>query len=92
MIKISGIVFFHILYVVEIKHKFVSIIAAEYDIKSIINKINVNYNLKNAVKTVAEPFHIEFFIDFTEVSDIHIKLLFKFKSNAVKNQSVKKFR
>ena len=90
--EVNNVILFHIFYVVEVKHEFVSIIAVKYDIKSIINEIDVNYDLKGAVKTVAEPSHIGLSIDLTEVSVIYIKLLLKFRSDAVGGQSVKESR
>ena len=92
VIKINDVILFHILHVIKIGYELVSTIIIEHNMRDIINEINANHDLKGAVKTVAESLYVEFSIDFTEVSDIYIKLLFKFKSDAVRGQSVKEFR
>ena len=92
VMKMNNIVLFHVLYVVEIEYELVDIITVKHNIEGIVNEISVNYNLKGAVETVAEPPHIGFPIDFVKVLIIHVKLLFKFESNVVRNQSVKEFR
>ena len=92
VIKVSDVILFCILYVVEVKHELVSTVAVKHDIEDIIDEISVNHNLKSAVKIVAESPHVEFSIDFTEVSVIYVKLLFKFKSDVVRGQSIKEFR
>ena len=92
VVKVSNIILFHIFHVVKIKHELINIIAAEHNIKSIINEINVNYNLKSAVKTVVKSFYVEFLIDFVKVSVIHVKLLLKLKSDTMRDQSMKEFR
>ena len=92
VMKVSDIILFHILYVVKIKYELMNTVATEYDIRGIINEINVNYDLKSAVKTVVKPSHVELPINLAEMPVIHVKLLLKLKSNAVKGQSVKEFR
>ena len=90
--EVSGVILFHILHIVEIEHKLVNTVAVKYDIKGIINEIDVNYGLKGAVETVAEPPYIKLPIDFTEVPDIHVKLLLKLEPDVVRGQLVKEFR
>ena len=82
--EVSGIILFHILHVVGIGHELMSIITTEYDIEDIIDEINVNHDLKGAVKTVAEPPHIELPIDLTEMPGIHVNLLLELKPDAVR--------
>ena len=92
VIKMNDIILFHILHVIKIKHEFESIITIKHDIESIINKINVNYNLKDAVKTIVKSFYVEFFINLTKVSVIHVKLLLELEPDAVRDQLMKEFR
>ena len=92
VIKINNVILFHILYIVEIKHEFINTVTVKHNIKSIVNEISVNYNLKNAVKIIIKSFYIEFLINFVKMLVIYVKLLFKFESDAVKNQLMKEFR
>ena len=92
VMKVSDIVLFCILYVVEVKHELVGTITAEHDIEGIINEISANHGLKGAVETVAEPFHVGLPINFMEVPVIHVKLLLELEPDAVGDQPVKEFR
>ena len=92
VVKVSDVVLFHILHVVEVEHELVNTIITEHDIKDIVNEINVNHDLKGAVKTVMKPLHIEFPINLVKVPVIHIKLFFKLKPDVVRGQPVKESR
>ena len=84
VVKVGGVILFHVLHVVEVGHELVGIIAVEHDIKGIVGEIGVNYGLKSAVETVAEPPHVELPIDLTEVPGIHVKLLLELEPDAVR--------
>ena len=90
--KMNDVILFCIFHVIKVEHEFVSIITAEHDIESIVNEINVNHDLKGAVKTVVKSFHIELPINLAEVPVIYIKLLLELKSDMMKDQLVKEFR
>ena len=90
--EVNDIILFCVLHVVEIKHEFVNTVAIKHDIEGIVDEISANHDLKNAVETVVELFHVELPINLVEMPVIHVKLLFKFKSDAVRGKSMKKFR
>ena len=90
--EVNGVILFHIFHVIEVEYEFVGTVAVEHNIEDIVDEINANYDLKGAVETVAEPFHVKLPINLIKVSVIHVKLLLKLKSDAVRGQSVKKSR
>ena len=92
VMKVNDVILFYILHVVEVKHELVGIITVEHDIEGIVSEISVNHGLKSAVKTVAEPSHVELPINLAEVPVIHVKLLLKLKPDVVKGQPVKESR
>ena len=90
--EVSGIILFDVLYVIKIEQEFVSTVTVKHNVEGIINEISANYDLKDAVETVAESSHIELLIDFIKVPVIHVKLLLKLEPDAVRGQSVKESR
>ena len=90
--EVSDIILFHVLYVVGVEYELVSTITTEHDIRDIVDEIDANHGLKNAVETVAESPHVKLPIDLMKVPVIHVKLLLKLKPDMMRGQPVKESR